>query len=815
MRFQFGSCELDLDRVELRVDGAVRAVEPQVFDVLAVLLKHRDRVVSKDELLDEVWQHRFVSESSLTSRIKSARQAIGDDGQAQRLIRTVHGRGYQFVGEVRVAEPVHAGRATPVPYPATPTIGRANDIDRALDLVRRARIVTLLGAGGIGKTRLAVEAALRWEQDEVCFVDLTKVRSPELVPDLVVQELGIHSGTATDSMQLLEEALRGRSLLLVLDNFEHVIDAAELVAAIVQWSPQLRVLATSRARLHVVGEHVFDVPPLPVEAAADHGALIADAVALFNQVATAAAPDFQLAPNLDDISAICRTVDGLPLAVELAAGHVRTLPPALLRARLSTQLGSPAGAARDLPARQQTIPATIDWSLQLLGEPERGLFAQLGVFSGPVPLEMIEQVCEVPAGATVVESLGRLLDQSMVRRVAGPAGTRRFALLELLRERARELLAEQGAAEVVAGRHARYVVARCEGIEERKWTDLSDRWIDVTTDLLGEIRAAHEWALVHGDGELAARIAASLGTFWHREGYHREGRQWVSAALDRAAEFDPLLLARLELAGGFLEWSRDQLVSRAHFDRAAAAFRALEHDRYLAYALALSAGTYISDHGHYTQAIAQCDEAIELARRVRERPLIAQALNVKGELARVQGDDDIALAAYEEGRDLAAAAGDQAHLSVFFANLAYLAEHRGDATEARRLACEGLRLCMRLGRRMMAVWSLSELAGPEHALGRPERGAVLVGAADTALQVMGVGRHPGDVPEHTRVVDGLEAALGSAEFRRWYAAGTRLSLDQAVALALAEPDEAEFPHPGAGGSAESAVSPASPAIAPG
>jgi predicted ATPase/DNA-binding winged helix-turn-helix (wHTH) protein len=814
MRFQFGNCELDLDRVELRVDGAVRAVEPQVFDVLAVLLKHRDRVVSKDELLDEVWQHRFVSESSLTSRIKSARQAIGDDGQAQRLIRTVHGRGYQFVGEVQVGGPVHAAAATPVPRPATQTIGRADDVNRVLDLLGRASIVTLLGAGGIGKTRLAIEVALQWGSGETCFVDLTRVREAAFVPDLIIQELGVHSGTAADSRQILAEALRGRSLLL-LDNFEHVIDAADLVTAMVQWAPGLRVLVTSRARLLVGGEHVYDVAPLAVEPAGRGDGSIAAAVALFNQVATAVDADFQLDSNLEDVAAICRTVDGLPLAVELAAGHIRTLPPPLLRTRLSAQLGSAAGAARDRPARQQTIPATIDWSLQLLGESERGLFAQLGVFSGPVPLEMIEQVCELPAGATVVESLGRLLDQSMVRRVTGPAGTHRFALLELLRERARELLAEQGAAEVVAGRHARYVVARCEEIEERKWTDLSDRWIDVTTELLGEIRAGHAWAQARGEAELAARIAASLGTFWHREGYHREGRQWVAAALQQAPAFDPLLVARLELAAGLLNWSRDQATAREHCARAAAAFRTLGHDRYLAYALALNSVTYVGNRDHYRIAIAQCDEAIELARRVNERPLIAQALNIKGELTRVHGDDDLASAVYEEGRDLAAAAGDRAHLSMFLANLAYLAEHRGDHVEAHRLASEGLRLCHSLGRRMMAAWSVSELAGPECSLGRPERGAVLVGAADEALRVMGAARHLGDLPEHATVVEGLRTTLGPVEFDSWYAAGTRLSLDQAVALALAEPDEAELPHPSASVSTESAVSPASPATAPG
>lgn len=789
MQFKFGNCELDLDRLQLRVGGEIRPVEPQVFDVLALLVQHRDRVVSKEELLDAVWDHRFVSESSLTSRIKSARQAIGDDGQAQRFIRTVHGRGYQFVGKVTTGDPATARPATGIPLPATPTIGRERDIGDVLGLLERARIVTLLGTGGVGKTRIAVEAALRWTSGEVRFVDLTKVREAEHVAGLIARELGVHNAGAPDSRHILEEALRGRSpLLLVLDNFEHVLDASDIVTAMVQWTPELKVLATSRARLQVAGEHVFDVAPLPVEPSGTDVDGATGAVTLFNQVATAIDSSFEVGRHTGDVLAICRTVEGLPLAVELAASHVRTLPPPLLRARLNVGLRTAAGAARDLPSRQRTIPATIDWSLELLDAAERGLFVQLGVFAGPVSLEMIEQVCQVPARATVVESLSRLVDQSLVRRVSGLEGSTRFVLLELLRERARELLAEQGDADAVAARHAEHVATLCEDVDERKWTDLSDRWIDVTTELLSEIRAAHQWAQASGDVRLAARVAASLGTYWHREGHYHEGRRWVGAALDSADSLDSMLVARLELAAGFCEWARDRRAARVHWERAVGSFRDLAHERYLAYALGLVSGTYIADRDRYPEAIAQCEEAIELARQVGSLPLVAQVLNIKGELARVQGDHDAALVAYEEGRELAEASGDQAHLSIFLANLSYMAEHRGEHIEAQRLALEALRLSWNLGRRMMATWSLSELSGPELALGRPQRAAIFLGAADHALKVMGATRHPGDIPEHARVVDGLHSALGPTEFRRLHAEGARLSLEEAVRLALTDLD---------------------------
>ncbi|HEX6424138.1 MAG TPA: winged helix-turn-helix domain-containing protein [Acidimicrobiales bacterium] len=793
--YRFEDCELDEATVQLRVGGERVQVEPQVYDLLRVLLHHRDRVVTREELLDEVWHHRFVTESAVSSRIKSARRAIGDDGRTQRLIRTVHGRGYQFVGDVTVDEPPDAtGGATPVPQPTTQTIGRTADVAAVLALLDGARIVTLLGPGGVGKTRLAVEVARRWAAGDAVagarFVDLTKVREADLVPELIVRELGVHVAAGSDAPQALREALRGGRLLLVLDNFEHVVGAAPVVGDIVRWAPDARVLTTSRARLRVAGERVYDVPPLAVDGggAGDAGpAGLADAVALFDQAARAVDPSFDLDAELVDVAAICRAVDGLPLAIELAAGHVRTLPPVLLRTRLTARLGSPLGAARDAPGRQRTVPATIDWSLQLLGPAERALFARLGVFVGQVPLDAVEQVCApgpgVPPGE-VVDALTRLVDQSLVRRTTGTLGEPRYVLLELLREHARELLAESGEAAAVEDRHAGYVAAFLDDLDERRWTDLSDRWIDLVTEVLGEIRAAHAWAERQGEAELAARIVADLGTYWHREGHHAEGRRWVYCALEHADRFDPLLAARLHLAAGFVEWPRDQTSARVHWEQAAAAFRGLGHDRYLAYALMLCAGTYIGDRSRYDLALGLCDDGIDLARHVGEKPLVAQGLNIRGELTRVAGDDGLALAAYEEGRDLAAATGDEAHLSVFLANLAYLADHRGDYDTALRLGRDALRLCWSLGRRMMAAWTVSELAGPELGLGRAEHGARLVGAADEALRVLGLTRHPGDVPEHARVVAGLRVALGDDAYRARYEEGGRLSLDEAVALAL-------------------------------
>ncbi|MGY1602172.1 ATP-binding protein [Geodermatophilus sp. SYSU D00815] len=673
-------------------------------------------------------------------------------------------------------------RGTPVPLPATPTVGRDADRARVLRLLESARVVTLVGPGGVGKTRLATEVALertRATGVPAAFVDLTRVRDPGEVADLVAGALGLHVGTAGDPERALAEVLRRRELLVVLDNFEHVTPAAPLVGRLAAAAPGVRFLCTSRARLQIAGERLHDVAPLAVAGDAD-----APAVALFEQAAAAVDPGFDLAAHLPEVVAICRQVDGLPLAIELAAGHVRTLTPALLRARLGARLGSPDGAPRDSPARQRTIPATIDWSLQLLGPAERELFAALGVFAGPVPVEAVEQVCAGVAPDPLV-SLGRLVDQSLVRRGTGPDGAPRFRLLELLRERARELLPGPAAAELRA-RRAAWVADTLEELDAHRWT-APDAWLDRIGELMPEIRAAQADTTARGDLRTAARIAGQLGTYWHREGRHAEGRPWVGALLAAADRLDAPLVARLQVASGFLWWTVDVLRARTHLAAAAELFRGLGPDRYLAYALGLTAVTFIGDGAAYPDALRQVDESIALARRVGEGGLTAQVLCIRGELTRVHGDDDAARAAYEEALELSTEVGDGILQSMLLGNLGYLAEHRGDPATALALHRRAVHLSWSTGRRLVAAWLLGEAAGPEAALGRVGRGAVLVGAADAALRELGTDRAPGDRPEHQRVVRTLRAALGDAGFERAAAEGARLSLDEAVELALTEP----------------------------
>ena len=417
---------------------------------------------------------------------------------------------------------------------------------------------------------------------------------------------------------------------------------------------------------------------------------------------------------------------------------------------------------------------------------------RLGVFSTPVPLEAVEQVCD-DNGHDLVDALTTLCDHSLVRRSTDDGGRTTFGLLHLLRQRARQL-AENHDLTDVRRRHAGWAVSVLND-DDRVGDALArdETWADAVTRLMPDIRAAHHWA-AENDLPLAAQIAARLGPYWHREGHHDEGRDWVRSALGNAAGLDEELVAQLLLAAGIVEWPRDQGAARTHWTRAISLFSNLGREHDLAYATALAAVSHVGIPDDYRDALSQCEDAIALARRVGDRALIARTLNMKGELARVAGDDALALEAYQEGHDLAVAAADDASVPLFLGNLSFLADHRGDHLEALRLSVDALQRSWAAGRRMMSAGMLSQVAGGVHlALGQPDLAARLIGASDQALSTLHVDRHPCDVPEYDRIVSGLRGSLGRDDCDRLHQAGRSMPLDDAVKLAF---DAVLAPDPG-------------------
>jgi predicted ATPase/DNA-binding winged helix-turn-helix (wHTH) protein len=512
VRFRFGEFLLDVGRFTLSGPAGPVHVEPQVFEVLHHLILNHDRVVSKEELLDAVWGDRFVSESALTSRIKAARRAVGDDGQAQRVIKTVHARGYQFVAEVRT-ETSRDRRA--LPRLRNVPLGRDGDIDRVVERLRTMRLATITGTGGIGKTTVALAVAERlraeWA-DGVVFVDLSPVPPNGDITRAVAEAAGLE-GAASETTERVAEHLANRPLLLVLDNCEHVLErAAELVDRMLERGVTARMLCTSREPLGVAGEHLWPLGPLRD-----------DGPALFVERARAAEPRVPWDPADPAVVELCRRLDDVPLALELAAGQLRRFDLDELTRRLDDRLTLLSGRAPGDAPRHATMETAIDWSYRLLDTAEQRLLRHLSVFPASFDVDTVEASAPPLPGAEPVSTFGRLVDKSLVVR---EPGTGRYRLLETIRVFAGERLDEAGEAAAAFERHRRHVRERI-GSASRL-----DRWMsarlaaELRTDL-DDVRQAFCLSLDQGKDDDAVEIAVGASFLWRNAIGCVEGDTWV------------------------------------------------------------------------------------------------------------------------------------------------------------------------------------------------------------------------------------------------------------------------------------------------
>jgi predicted ATPase/class 3 adenylate cyclase len=473
-----------------------------------------------------------------------------------------------------------------LPAQLTSFIGRTRELAELVELASRARLATLTGPGGSGKTRLAIAAADRLLprfDDGVFFVPLAPLHDPEMVPEAIAAVLDLHETPERPIREMLKEGLRDKRSLIIMDNFEHLIAASPFVGDLLEGSPDVSVMVTSRELLHVYGEQEYPVAPLPVPAAdLPTGAATGNAcVQLFVDRATAVSSDFRLTEeNLATIAEICRRVDGLPLAVELAAAWTRILSPADVLARLKRRLAGLTGGARDLPERQRTLRAAIDWSHELLDSEERRLFARLSVFAGGWTREAAEAIGAGDLATEVLDALGSLVDKSLVRREVGAAGGIRFGMLETIREYAGERLGEAGEASSVHGLHASYFRTLAESAEPNLTGPDASRWLATLGDEVPNLRAALAWALAADDPaqlEVGLFTSGALWRFWQQTGTLREAADWLARLL-AAATAPELRAARakaLRGAGGIAYWQQDLPLARASYEEAVAIYRQL------------------------------------------------------------------------------------------------------------------------------------------------------------------------------------------------------------------------------------------------
>lgn len=611
------------------------------------------------------------------------------------------------------------GRTDTLPVPPTVLIGRENEVAQIKKLLRRevVRLVTLTGPGGTGKSRLSIQVAAGLQdafKGGVFFVLLAPIADPILVLPTIAQVLGIRDGEGKEQALRVVETLQQRPVLLVLDNFEQVVGAAGQVADLLASCPQLKVLVTSREALHVRAEHEFAVPPLTLPDPAHLPRLVTlahiSSVALFVQRVQAVKPEFRLtAANAREVAEICVRLDGLPLAIELAAARMKLLSPQALLARMGQLLTLLAGGARDMPTRQQTLRNTISWSYRLLNVQEQRLFRWLSVFVGGCTLQAAETVC---AGVGVeMNDITSLIDKSLLRSIeqlGENGGEPRLLMLETIREYGQELLASGGEAADVRQAHAEYFLQLAEEAVPELDGPLLTSWLGYLEQEHDNLRAALHWFLEAGQASVALRLCSALERFWVVRGYRTEGRRFLEQALAGSAGVAPSVRAKALLAAARLSFMQsDYDRGKALAQESLALFRELGDKRGIALALN-RLGIAAWRRADFPTAQVLMEEDLALYRELRSPDRIAWSLFALGLLNIKQGEYTRASASFEEGLALFRKLDNKRGIAASLTQMAAaLFASQGDQTMVYPLLTQGLSLDREVGdKEGMAVSSL-------------------------------------------------------------------------------------------------------------
>lgn len=587
-----------------------------------------------------------------------------------------------------------------LPPQSTPLVGREREVDEVCGrlLQEEIHLLTLTGPGGTGKTRIALQAAadlLEEFEDGVFFVYLATVTDSDLFFNEIAGALALQESGVVSLKDALEEYLGRRELLLVLDNFEQVLSAAPLVGELLNAAPRLKVLATSRIPLGIYGEHEYAVPPLSVpdpRRLPDLGTLSQyEAVRLFIERAQAAKAGFEITnDNAPSIAEICARLDGLPLAIELAAARIKLLPPKAILTRLTNRLKLLTGGAKNLPARQRTLRGAIEWSHDLLDEGERTLFARLAVFSGGRTLEAIEAVCDAEGDLPVdaLDGVASLLDKSLLTRVEGPEDEPRFVMLETIHEFAREKLQESGEAEEIGRAHAQYFLALVEEAEPELYGPDQVSWMDRVEAEHDNFRAALSWTLEEGDAESALRIGGVLWRFWTVRGHLSEGRRWLSEGLSRAEGVSIGVRARGLLAlGDMAKRQSDYAEGQKNLEASLALYREIGERQGAVLPLVLL-GWIAMEQGDLDRAEELLEESLALSRQAGTDWDVAYVLNGLFTLESYRGNQACAVELLEESLSTSRKAGDLRGSCVATSNLGFTAIQAGDYERAEALLHE-------------------------------------------------------------------------------------------------------------------------------
>jgi predicted ATPase/DNA-binding winged helix-turn-helix (wHTH) protein len=822
-------------------------LRPKVYETLKYLVEHPGRLIGKQELMQAVWPDAFVTDDSLVQCTLELRRALDD--RSQQLLKTVPRRGYLFTSEVtrRAPKPDHfpttdsfdlsgdreslaniAKKGHNLPIPRTSLIGREQQVAEAAELLLRqdVRLLSLTGPGGAGKTRLgvALASAIADRFSGFQFVGLASITQPALVATALADAFEIQQGASRTIPQLIGDRLQRRGpFLLLLDNFEQVLPAATVVAEILEACPSLKVLVTSRSCLRIYGEQEFPVTPLAPNSA----------IELFAQRAAAVWPDFAItSENASAVQEICLRLDGLPLAIELAAARTKVLPPSAILDRLQSRLQLLTGGALDLPERQQTLRKTIDWSHDLLNEAERKLFRRFSVFVGGCTLEGAEAVCNTSRdlGIDLFEGLSSLVDKNLVQRVDRAEAQPRFAMLETIREYALECLTDSSEQSAARRAHAAYcLVLAEEGNPELNPADRS-RWLAQCDIEIDNFRFALDWLFQTLDLDWGLRLCVALFRFWDMREHLTEGRARLETVLRLAGADRPRERGRVSHFLGAIATAQADYPSAERFlEQGLSLYEALGDEPGIAAslnALAISArdrGDYAAAQGNFERslacwrmlsdrlAIARClhnlanvvkvrgdyararwalREATGIFEELGDRTGAAWTVNQLGDIVREQGDLAAARGLYQRALSAFRETGDPWGSARSLTDLAYIDCEQGDHLAAQAACREALEIFAGLGHRRGIARAVEGSACLALAQGHAERALKLAAAAAHLRQLISAPLHQAEQSKLDQMLQPAWQSLGEVEGKGAWTEGSAMSMERAIQYSLEEPESA-------------------------
>jgi non-specific serine/threonine protein kinase len=792
--YRFGPFELQLDERRLLKHGTAIALRPRAFDLLAALVDRAGHLVTKDELLDRVWPKMVVEGTALRVQLSALRKVLGADA-----IATVSGQGYRFTLPVtkgdgqadRASKPKHN-----LPYQLTSFVGREQEIAQLEELVTANRLVTLTGAGGAGKTRLATELASRLTDafpDGVWLVELAALSDPGLVPQAVTQVLGLKEQPARSVIETLGDYLASKKVLLVLDNAEHLLEGCvQFVDLMLRRSPDVAILVTSRERLAMAGELTYRVPSLTVpgtnETLTPDTLLAYEGARLFVDRAALLRPDFDVTTaNASAVASICARLDGMPLAIELAAARLRSMSVDELSQRLDQRFALLTDGSRAALPRHRTLRSMLDWSHDLLTEREQALLRRVAVFAGGWTLASAEQVCAGDGidASDVIEQLTSLVDKSLVM-TDEQAGATRYRMLETVRQYALDRLRERDEEAQWRARHLACYLSLAEEFATDHGGPQQQTWLARFASEHGNLRAALAWSAESSPLE-GLRLAAALDVFWRARGHLAEGREWLGRLLDAV----PIDRHKRDRARGLHNAALlaivqgDYAAGKRLLQESLALFREIDDPIHAAHGLGALAWLSIQQ-GHYPEAEALSREAVDCARVAGDRKLLLSSL---GNLAIALHRQDQWAAArelLEQALGVARELGMPWQIGNALHEIGRAESDEGRHEAALKHFAEGVTILHGLGDRVGVIDSLQALAGLAAATAAPRRAARLWGAAAALRQEIGNLLSIDESTAYERQVKPVRAILTAEAFDQAWDEGRAMTLDDAVRYALDE-----------------------------